>query len=274
MFDRGRHDVTFGQRIRSERLFGNAMAAGACAGAVAIANLVAPGLAWAAVAAFPVLVAAREFVDQNRTIARWWRGARATLPTTSGEVIVRGIARALDANAVAPYSRRECLGYWAQFTGTHFGDEGGVREDRYVAEDHVQLADVLVEVGDAKILVPADRARLICDPRSGEGARLRVAPNHGAEVDVFVPMTKELLGRARHQEHVLRAGDEVVVVGRLEAIGGDPYRDAIGATHRVAGERKAALVLRPPELAPDARYDAPTLAERPRVEARPYTRPR
>jgi hypothetical protein len=226
----------------------------------------------AALAAFPVLVVLREVADQNRYIRRMWRKASTTLRFRHGEaVVVRATVRPLGHTLRAPYSRRECLGYWAQFTGTHFGTEGSVREDRYVAEDHVQLAPLVAEVGDAKLLV--ERARLICDPRSGEGARLRGDEHHAAEVDVFVPMTKELLRRARHQEHLLRAGDEVVLVAQLEAVGSDPYRDAVGATHRVLPG--ATLILRPADLAAGSSAPAaPPPAERPRVDAIPYRRSR
>jgi hypothetical protein len=244
--DRRPHSLA--ERIRSERRLGIAYAV--AVGVVIAAVLAIDSLASAltGLLVIPLLVALRELLDLERANRRAWRKAISTLPPSIDHaLLVRGIARPLDQRVVAPYSLRECLAYRARFTG----DEA--------AELRERVADLIVVVGDAKILIEGDSVQLACDPCAGDAA-----PVHGsaAELDVFVPMTRALAREPRHQEVLLLPGDDVVVDGYLLA---ERQR---GATHRLA--LGGTLVIKPAQLSPATPLDADGLAKLPKVRARPY----
>lgn len=248
-----RIQISAREALTTRRWVGVAYAAGiAAAGATAL-QYVSPVVALASLATFPLLVGVRELFDANRVLHRTWASAARTLPADlTRSVAVRGIARPADVLVHAPYSKRECLAYRAFFTGTHLGGEGSLKDTRFPFEHRERVANLIVEVGDARILVEADQARVLCDPRGGEGARLY--PTRGQyvasrnDVGVFQPMTRELLHHARHQETRLAPGDEVVLVAHIEPLTEDgPFRAAGAMTHRLArGAGKAQLLVRMP----------------------------
>jgi hypothetical protein len=249
--DRRPHSLA--ERIRAERWLGVVFAFACGAALTAFLLLVAPTWALVGLVAIPLFVGLRELVDLERTNRRAWRNAATALPASiHRSVVLRGVAKPLDQRVVAPYSLRECLAYRARFTGGG-GAVGELRE---------RIADMMVVVGDAKILIEGDAVRLACDSNAGDAAPLQAAQGREAEVDVFVPMSRELGKRARHQEAVLHAGDEVVVVGYLVA---ERQR---GTTHRLVSH--GTLVLKPAEVADAAPVDAAELAKLPKVRARPY----
>ena len=248
-----RIQISAREALTSKRWVGVAYAAGIAAGAATVLHYVSPVAALASIAAFPVLVGVRELFDANRALHRTWASAATTLPDDlSRRVTVRGIARAADVLVQAPYSHRDCLAYRAFFTGTHVGGEGSLKDTRFPFEHRERVANLIVEVGDARILVEADQARVVCDPRGGEGARLYAKRGQHVtsrnDVGVFQPMTPELLHHARHQETRLAPGDEVVLVARIERLADDgPFRAAGTLTHRVArGARNTQLIVRMP----------------------------
>jgi hypothetical protein len=259
-----RRPISLTERIRSERWLGIAFAIGAGAAVAAFLELVAPTWALVGLVVIPVLIALRELIDLNRANRRAWHKAESALPASIDHgLVLRGIARPLDQRVVAPYSLRECLAYRGRFTGTQFGKPGVFSEVLYAGEQRERIADLIVVVGDAKILVEGDAARLACDPCAGDAAPLQATVGRELEVDVFLPMTRELAKRARHQEVLLLPGDEVVLVGYLVA---ERQR---GATHRLVAD--ATLVVKPAELATDAPpVDVAELAKLPKVRARPY----
>jgi hypothetical protein len=244
-----RRPISLFERVRSERRSGIAFAIGIGAALAGLYALVAPTWALPALISIPILVALREYFDLERTIRRAWRSALATVPANIDRAVtLRGIARPAEQRVVAPYSLRECLAYRARFTGARFVRPG---ETQTGDEQRERIADLIVEVGDAKILVEGDAAHLVCDPRAGEGAPLR-----GDDADVFAPMTKTLAARERHQELVLQPGDEIVIDGYLVA------ERQPRVTHRLVGGR---LVM---SSAADA--TPRELDELVKVRARPY----
>jgi hypothetical protein len=251
-----RIQISAREALTTKRWVGIAYAAGVSAAAAAALQYVSPVAALAGMATFPVLVGVRELFDANRTLRRTWASAARTLPRDlSRPLAVHGIARTADVLVQAPYSHRDCLAYRAFFTGTHVGGEGSLKDTRFPFEHRERVANLIVEVGDARILVEADQARVLCDPRGGEGARLYPKDTASTdEVGVFLPMTRELLQHARHQETLLAPGDEVVLVARVEPLAGDgPFRAAGTITHRVArGGDTAQLLVQMPARSPDA----------------------
>lgn len=258
-----RRRISLGERIRRERRFGIAIAVGLGASLAAMLAFVSIASAVAALAWIPILIALRELVDDNRTQRRAWQRALTTVPEDLAEdLILRGVARAVSVRVVAPYSLRECLAYRARFTGTRFGKPGASSEVVYAGEERERIADLVVELPGAKVLVDGPATQLACDARAGEGAPLREIGEQASasDVDVFVPMTRALLRRARHQELLLQAGDPVVVIGHLVA-------DSVHrGTFRLTGA--PILVLAPSSPAADRSALDP--AKLPKVRAQPY----
>jgi hypothetical protein len=206
----------------------------------------------------PGAMLVRHFLAPERRHRKLIERGRSDLKDASGRVVARGVVRPYEALLKAPYTNRQCVAYWACFTGSG-PDEDPEKAGWSYGEQRARVIDFVIEIDGERVLVEAQHATLLKDPRAGEGLPFRVEA--GKMVSHFEPMTRQLQRMARHQEILLCDGDEVTVAGTLEDRGGTvtPFRDS-HPTKRLAGTIRIAM----PAISRD---------ERVLLERRPYLLP-
>jgi hypothetical protein len=129
------------------------------------------------------------------------------VPDRDGWVTLIGVAGETSELLTAPYSRRPCIAYWARaVTADPENDSYDAGTD---SEQRAASCDFALDVGDERVLVAANDAKLAFDRSLGG------VVSFADDVLQVEPATNEHRGRDRNEAILLRPGERVIVRGQL-----------------------------------------------------------